>query len=192
MRCIFMTKNKKLEILYIHDIRSMDNPIFSKKTNHYLQNLLFNLRVLFRYNKEDLDDLIELYYYIKDLLNNKIEINDEELKLLIYRLTDIILNIEQYNIRGETIITETIANLQQSLYLELECFKLADKRHEDNEWKNIIELQIKDTQIEFNTLIEILEENDTDKIKENIQQLLQDNYQLEYATYLARKNYLEY
>lgn len=187
-----MTKNKKLEILYIHDIRSMNNPIFSKKTNHYLQNLLFNLRVLFRYNKEDLDDLIELYYYIEDLLNNKIEINDEELKLLIYRLTDMILNIEQYNIKGETIITETLANLQQSLYMEIECFKLADKRHEGDKWKNIIESQIKDTQVEFNTLIEILEETDIEKIKTKTEQLLKDNYQLEYATYLARKDYLEY
>ena len=113
-------KDKKLEILYINDIKSFKNDLLSAKTNHYLRNMLFCLRLVFRYNGENLDELIDFYYYIEDLLKNEVLMDLEELKIFIYRITDLIVNIDDYNIRGDTLITEVAANLLQSLYLELE------------------------------------------------------------------------
>ena len=45
-------KDKKLEILFINDIKSLKNELLSAKTNHYLKNMLFCLRLVFRYNGE--------------------------------------------------------------------------------------------------------------------------------------------
>ncbi|OED29478.1 hypothetical protein [Methanosphaera sp. WGK6] len=185
-------KNKKLEILDIRDITKLNNTIFSKKTNHYLKKLLFNLRVIFRYNSTNLEDLIDLYYYIESLLNEDIDVTLDEIKLLIYRLTDTIVNIEEYDIHGETILTETIANLQQSLYMELERFKLALKSLEDQQWESIIDSQIMNTQIEFEILTKQLESKNINDIKLSIEKILQANYPYEYATYKSRKNYLDY
>ena len=187
------SKDKQVEILDIHDIRIKNNRIFSKKTNHYLQNLLFYLRIVFRYNREGLDDLIDFYNYINDILSNQIDISMDELKILIYTTTDIIVNIDEYDIHGETIITEAIANLQQSLYTELEMFKLAEKsKNDDEEWESYLISSLKDTQPEFRVLTELLDKSDITEIKDDIINLLENNYPLEYATYNARKNYLEY
>ncbi|WP_455645565.1 hypothetical protein [Methanosphaera sp.] len=185
-------KTKKLEILYIEDITNLNNSIFSKKTNHYLKKLLFNLRVLFRYNSTGLEDLIDLYYYVESLLNDTINVTLDEIKILIYRLTDTIVNIDEYNIHGETILTETIANLQQSLYMELERFKLALKSLDDKQWESIIDSQIMDTQSEFEILTKQLESENMQDIKNAIEKILQANYPYEYATYKSRKDYLEY
>ena len=70
-------KDKKLEILFINDIKSLKNELLSAKTNHYLKNMLFCLRLVFRYNGENLDEFIDFYYYIEDLLNNNIGLNDK-------------------------------------------------------------------------------------------------------------------
>ena len=56
-------KTKKLEILDIDDIKSLENKNLSKKVNHYLQKTLFTIRILFRHNEENIDDLIDFYYY---------------------------------------------------------------------------------------------------------------------------------
>ncbi len=189
---IMTEKTKKLEILYIEDITNLNNSIFSKKTNHYLKKLLFNLRVLFRYNSTGLEDLIDLYYYVESLLNDTINVTLDEIKILIYRLTDTIVNIDEYNIHGETILTETIANLQQSLYMELERFKLALKSLDDKQWESIIDSQIMDTQSEFEILTKQLESENMQDIKNAIEKILQANYPYEYATYKSRKDYLEY
>ena len=174
------SKDKQVEILDIHDIRIKNNRVFSKKTNHYLQNLLFYLR-------------IDFYNYINDILSNQIDISMDELKILIYTTTDIIVNIDEYDIHGETIITEAIANLQQSLYTELEMFKLAEKsKNDDEEWESYLISSLKDTQPEFRVLTELLDKSDITEIKDDIINLLENNYPLEYATYNARKNYLEY
>ena len=63
-------KTKKLEILDIDDIKSLENKNLSKKVNHYLQKTLFTIRILFRHNEENIDDLIDFYYYIEDVLDD--------------------------------------------------------------------------------------------------------------------------
>ena len=90
-------KTKKLEILDIDDIKSLENKNLSKKVNHYLQKTLFTIRILFRHNEENIDDLIDFYYYIEDVLDDKIYLDEDELKILIYRVTDLVLNIEDFN-----------------------------------------------------------------------------------------------
>ena len=162
-------KDKKLEILFINDIKSLKNELLSAKTNHYLKNMLFCLRLVFRYNGENLDEFIDFYYYIEDLLNNNILMDLEELKIFIYRVTDLIVNIDDYNIGGDTLITEVAANLLQSLYLELETYKLVDKTDESDVWKNILLMQVKDQVVDFDILIDIL--NNLPNIEKQILQL---------------------
>lgn len=186
------TQNKKLEIINIHDIKEMKNNTFSKKTNHYLQKTLYNLRIVFRYNANNLEDLIDLYYYIEDILKNNIPLDEEELKILIYRITDLILNIEQYELHGETILIETISHLQQALYNQLETYKLLDKSHKDKLYSNNINNQIKNQEVEFKALTKILDEDNLDNIKNIVTNVLANNYQQEYLTYESRKDYLEY
>lgn len=187
-----MTKKKKLEILHIGDITNSYNKILSDRTNHYLQLLLFNLRLIFRYNGGPLDDMIEFYSYIEDILNNKIELDDEELKILIYRVTDLMLNIEEYNLNGDTLITESIAYLLSSLYLELETYKLVDIYNKDDEFKSVIRGQIKNQVVEFNNLIDILKISDDNDVIKKVEEILYNNYPHEYARYKARCKYLEY
>lgn len=186
------SKNKKLEILYINDILSLNNTILSTKTNHYMKLFLFNLRVLFRSNKDDLDDLIEIYYYIEDILKNDITVDDEELKILIYRMTDLSVNLDEYNLLGQTIITETLANLIQSLLLELETYTLVDLYNNNDIFKNYLKNQIKDQTVEFNELIDILNNTKDEYVIQKVKKILDNNYQFEYARYKARCESLEY
>lgn len=184
-------KKKKLEILYIDDIRSIHNDLLSNKSNHYLQNMLFSLRLLFRYNADNLDDFIDFYYYLEDILKNKILVDFDELKILIYRVTDAVVNIEDYDINGNTLITETASNLLQSLYLELETYRLVDKTDESPEWKEIIVDQLKNQVIDFNELINIYELSNQDDVSDAILNILENNYPFEFALYNARKGYLD-
>lgn len=183
-------KKKKLEILYINDILMLNNRIFSTKTNHYLKKLLFNLRLVFRYNGEGLDDLIDLYYYIEDILKNEIEVDDEELTILIYRLTDAVLNMDD-NLNADTLIIESAANLLQSLYLEFETYKLADRVYDYPEDKEYLLSQMKNQVVDFDNLIEILDITDNLEVKEMVENILENNYPFEYATYKARCEYLD-
>lgn len=187
-----MNQKKKLEILDISDIKESYNDNFSQKTNHYLQNLLFDLRLVFRYNLYNLEDLIDLYCYIEDILNNNIIIDEEELKILIYRLTDLVLNIEQYELKGEILIIETVSNLQQSLYNEIEQMKIKNKLSCDNQYATILDKQLKNQDSEFNLLIDILNQNDIVSIKKLVNQILEDNYKQEYQTYKARNKCYKY
>lgn len=183
-------KNKKLEILFIDDIKSIKNDLLSDKTNHYLQNMLFSLRLLFRYNADGLDDLIDFYYYIEDLLNNKFLLDYDELKILIYRITDLIVNIDDYDVHGDTLLTEVASNLLQSLYLELETYKLVDKTDESVLWKDNLLNQVKNQVVDFNVLINILESSGDDNVKDLVLTLLYNNYPFEFAIYNARYNIL--
>lgn len=184
-------KKKKLEILYIDDIRSIRNDLLSDKSNHYLQNMLFNLRLLFRYNGEGLDDFIDFYYYIEDILNNNVLLDFDELKILIYRVTDIVVNMEDYDIRGSTLICETCSNLLQSLYLELETYRLVDKTDESSDWKNIIVDQLRNQVVDFKELLILLEVSDDEEVKRVVLNILENNYPFEFAVYNARKGYLD-
>lgn len=184
-------KDKKLEILFIDDIKSSKNDVLSTKTNHYLRNMLFCLRLVFRYNAVNLEELIDFYYYIEDLLNNKILMDLEELKIFIYRITDLIVNLDDYNIRGDTLITEVAANLLQSLYLELETYKLVDKTDESKLWKNLLLMQVKDQVVDFNILIDILNNSSDDKIESSILEILNNNYPMEFAIFKARNGILD-
>lgn len=184
-------KDKKLEILFINDIKSLKNELLSAKTNHYLKNMLFCLRLVFRYNGENLDEFIDFYYYIEDLLNNNILMDLEELKIFIYRVTDLIVNINDYNIRGDTLITEVAANLLQSLYLELETYKLVDKTDESDVWKNILLMQVKDQVVDFDILIDILNNSSDDDIVSSVLEILNNNYPMEFAIYKARNGILD-
>ena len=186
------SKTKKLEILHIEDITSMNNNILSNRSNHYLKLMLFNLRVVFRYNPGNLDDLVDFYNYIEDILNNIIELDDEELKILIYRVTDLIVNIDDYDIIGDTILTETIANLLSSLYMELETYKLVDLYNREDEYQDYIAGQIKNQIVEFDSLVEILKLSCEDEVKKKVEEILNNNYPFEYARYKARCEYLEY
>lgn len=185
-------QNKKLEIINIHDIKEMKNSTFSKKTNHYLQKTLYTLRIIFRYNDNNLEDLIDLYCYIEDILKNNIHPDEEELKILIYRITDLTLNMEQYRLNGETILIETVSHLQQALYNQLETYKLLDKSRRDKLYFDSIRLQIKNQEVEFEALTKILEEDNMDNIKNMVNNILVNNYQQEYLTYKSRKDCLEY
>ena len=163
-------KTKKLEILDIDDIKSLENKNLSKKVNHYLQKTLFTIRIL----------------------DDKIYLDEDELKILIYRVTDLVLNIEDYGVCGGSILIEPLSQLEGALLLELEKFKLKILHEEDELWQEIIDSQIKDNEVEFNVLIKILGEDDVGTIKKEVATLLKQNYQQEYLTYLSRKDYLEY
>ena len=183
-------KKKKLEILFIDDIRSLHNNLLSDKSNHYLQNMLFNLRLLFRYNNRDLDVLIDFYYYVEDILNNNILLDFDELKILIYRITDFVVNLDDYDVRGNTLITESCSSLLQSLYLELETYRLADKTSESSVWKNILVNQLKNQVVDFELLIRILELSNEDDVKGIVLEILENNYPFEFDTYKARNGIL--
>ena len=184
-------KDKKLEILYINDIKSFKNDLLSAKTNHYLRNMLFCLRLVFRYNGENLDELIDFYYYIEDLLKNEVLMDLEELKIFIYRITDLIVNIDDYNIRGDTLITEVAANLLQSLYLELETYKLVDKTDESDLWKEPLLMQLKNQVVDFDILIDILDNTSDEAMKSSVLEILNNNYPMEFAIYKARHGILD-
>lgn len=187
-----MSKDKKLEILFIEDIKSLNNKLLSRRTNHYLQNFLFTSRLVFRYNFEDLDDLIDLYYYVEDILKEDILVDMDELKILIYRFTDFNINMDDYAFKGDTILTETIANLLFSLYLELETYKLVDKTDEDDIWRESIVNQLRNQVVDFDILINLLESASENDVKEGVLSILKNNYPFEYAVYNARNGYLEW
>lgn len=185
-----MNRNKKLEILFVDDINSLKNDLLSTKTNHYLRKMLFSLRLLFRNNGDNLEEFIEFYYYIEDLLKNNFVMDLDELKIFIYRVTDLIVNIDDYNINGDTLITECAANLLQSLYLELETYKLVDKTDESEVWKSIILKQVKNQVVDFNILIDILNSSSED-VKSRVLEILDNNYPMEFAIYKARNGILD-
>ena len=190
---VFMKwKSIKLDVLNIGEITSLNNNILSDRTNHYLKLLLFNMRVMFRYNDNNLDDLAEFYEYIEAILSNNIEVDDEELKILIYRITDLIVNIEDYDITGDTIITETISYLLSSLYLELETYRLVDLYNRDDEFSDVIAGQIKNQVVEFDLLVKILDTSNEKEVKGIVLEILENNYPFEYARYKARRQCLDY
>ena len=190
---VFMKwKSIKLDVLNIGEITSLNNNILSDRTNHYLKLLLFNMRVMFRYNDNNLDDLAEFYEYIEAILSNNIEVDDEELKILIYRITDLIVNIEDYDVTGDTIITETISYLLSSLYLELETYRLVDLYNRDDEFSDVIAGQIKNQVVEFDLLVKILEVSNEKEVKGIVLEILENNYPIEYARYKARRQCLDY
>ncbi|RAP48137.1 MAG: hypothetical protein BZ135_01015 [Methanosphaera sp. rholeuAM6] len=185
-------RNKKLEILSIDDIRSSRNKLLSDKTNHYLQNMLFSLRLFFRYNADGIDDFVDFYYYVEDLLNNNVLMDLYELKIFIYRVTDLIVNMEDYDVRGGTLIGEVAANLLQSLYLELETYRLVDKTDESEDWKNVLLNQVKNQVVDFDVLVELYSNVSDDSLKDLILSVLVNNYPMEFAVYNARNNILEW
>ena len=190
---VFMKwKSIKLDVLNIGEITSLNNNILSDRTNHYLKLLLFNMRVMFRYNDNNLDDLAEFYEYIEAILSNNIEVDDEELKILIYRITDLIVNIEEYDVTGDTIITETISYLLSSLYLELETYRLVDLYNRDDEFSDVIAGQIKNQVVEFDLLVKILDTSNEKEVKGIVLEVLENNYPFEYARYKARRQCLDY
>ncbi len=190
---VFMKwKSIKLDVLNIGEITSLNNNILSDRTNHYLKLLLFNMRVMFRYNDNNLDDLAEFYEYIEAILSNNIEVDDEELKILIYRITDLIVNIEDYDVTGDTIITETISYLLSSLYLELETYRLVDLYNRDDEFSDVIAGQIKNQVVEFDLLVKILDTSNEKEVKGIVLEILENNYPFEYARYKARRQCLDY
>ena len=73
-------------------------------------------------------------------------------------------------------ITEVAANLLQSLYLELETYKLVDKTDESDVWKNILLMQVKDQVVDFDILIDILNNSSDDDIVSSVLEILNNNY----------------
>lgn len=183
-------KNKKLEILYIEDILRLNNEILSTRSNHYLRNFLFNLRVLFRHNDNDLDDFIDLYYLVEDILKNNVLMDMDNLKCLIYRLTDLLVNLDDYDIGGQTLVSESISSLLHSLYLELETYRLVDKL-DDDVWEPILLGQIKNQVVDFSLLLKILDLSDSADVRNLVLCILENNYPMEFAVYKARRNILD-
>lgn len=185
-------KSKKLDVLNISDITCLNNDILSDRTNHYLKLLLFNLRVMFRHNTKRLDELADFYEYIENILSGNIIVDDEELKILIYRITDLIVNIKEYDLVGDTIITECISYLLSSLYLELETYRLVDLYNRDDDYHDILASEIKNQVVEFDILIDILKISEDAEVTRRVEEILNNNYPLEYARYKARCEYLDY
>lgn len=183
-------KNKKLEILYIEDILRLNNEILSTRSNHYLRNFLFNLRVLFRHNDNDLDDFIDLYYLVENILKNNVLMDMDNLKCLIYRLTDLLVNLDDYDIGGQTLVSESISSLLHSLYLELETYRLVDKL-DDDVWEPILLGQIKNQVVDFSLLLKILDLSDSADVRNLVLCILENNYPMEFAVYKARRNILD-
>ncbi|MDO5825313.1 MAG: hypothetical protein BZ137_02570 [Methanosphaera sp. rholeuAM130] len=184
--------SRKLDVLDIGEITSLNNEILSDRTNHYMKLLLFNLRVMFRYNDNSLDEFVEFYQYIEDILSNNILVDDEELKILIYRLTDLIVNIEDYDVTGDTIISECVSYLLSSLYLELETYRLVDLYNREDDYQKYLAIQIKNQVVEFDVLIDILKISEDERVNERVEEILNNNYPFEYARYKARREYLDY
>ncbi|RAP53534.1 MAG: hypothetical protein BZ138_00480 [Methanosphaera sp. rholeuAM270] len=186
-----VVKKKKLEILNLDDIKSGSNDLLSLKSNHYLRNMLFCLRLLFRYNGDGLDDLIDFYYYIEDILNNVVLLDFDELKILIYRVTDVVVNLDDYDLNGATLISECASNLLHSLYLELETYRLVDKTDESPVWKDVLMGQLKNQVVDFNELILVLDICDDD-VRGIVLNILENNYPFEFSVYKARHGILDF
>ena len=78
-----MKLKKKLEIIEIDDILTVNNSYLSDNLNHYMKSMLFNLRIIFRHNIDDnLEDLIKFYYKIEDILTKNIKLENEDIKKL--------------------------------------------------------------------------------------------------------------
>lgn len=105
-----MKLKKKLEIIEIDDILTVNNSYLSDNLNHYMKSMLFNLRIIFRHNIDDnLEDLIKFYYKIEDILTKNIKLENEDIKKLITQTTKITLNTT--NVHGISIIYENTAKL---------------------------------------------------------------------------------
>ena len=161
-----MKLKKKLEIIEIDDILTVNNSYLSDNLNHYMKSMLFNLRIIFRHNIDDnLEDLIKFYYKIEDILTKNIKLENEDIKKLITQTTKITLNTT--NVHGISIIYENTAKLIDALYNEL-------KTHTHP--------------VAFNELINILNNTTDENTKISIIKLLESNFTLEYQQYLARIN----
>lgn len=161
-----MKLKKKLEIIEISDILTLNNSYLSDNLNHYMKSMLFNLRIIFRHNMDDdLEDLIKFYYKLEDILTQNIKLKNEDIKKLITQITKITLNTT--NVHGIGIIYENTAKLTDALYNEL-------KTHIHP--------------VTFNELINILNNTTDENTKIRIINLLKSNFTLEYQKYLARIN----
>ncbi|WP_303235816.1 hypothetical protein [Methanosphaera cuniculi] len=159
-------KLKKLEIIEIDDILTLNNSYLSDNLNHYMRSMLFNLRIIFRHNMDDdLEDLIKFYYKLEDILTQDIKLKNEDIKKLITQITKITLNT--INVYGISIIYENSAKLTDALYNEL-------RTHTHP--------------VAFNELVNILNNTTDENTKISIINLLKSNFTLEYQKYLARIN----
>lgn len=131
-----------------------------------MKSMLFNLRIIFRHNQNDvLDELIKLYYKIENILTSNNNPSDNDIKNLITQLNN--TTLDAINVRGCKIIYENVGKLTNALYDELKS-----KNHPST----------------FIMLVNILNSTCDNKIKERIRTLLELNYTLEYQEYLARRN----
>ncbi len=183
---------KKVETKNIDDLLCLQNEYFTNETNYYLRSLLFNLRLVFRFNSGNPEGLVELYDYIESIMYNEIIVDKEELQILIYRITDTVLNIDDINLKGDIIIIEIASNVLSSLYREFMDIKIHEKISEDEEkWSECLESQLINRDSELKKLADILELDDIDELKTEILNLLKNNYQLEYSIREARKEFDE-
>ena len=103
-----------------------------------------------------------------------------------------IVNIDEYDVMADTVITECVSYLLSSLYLELETYRLVDMYNRDDEYHDYLAVQIKNQVVEFDILLDILKISDDKEVKGRVLEILENNYPLEYARYKARCEYLDY
>lgn len=166
-------QTKKLEILEIDDIIKPVNKNLYKSTNDNIKFMLFNMRIIFRHNDENLDDLIDLYYTLDNLLNNKEVINFKELKNLINKINNTILNMDDENIKGILILLEPARNLTANLYDEIQKIKLKQQLKENPGYSQILKNQLLSP---YDLALEIKDKK-----------LLKSNFQLELIEIKSRK-----
>ena len=138
-------KTKKLEVLEIDDILNASNENLNKNTNHYLKMVLFNIRVVFRHNKDEIDSLIDAYYEVEDMLC-RCRCGISEIKQLIKTLTNLMLDDNKF--KGELVIYESIRDLIDALYIEVENHKIDQQKSENPEYAS--SLNKIDPEIEIN------------------------------------------
>lgn len=138
-------KTKKLEVLEIDDILNASNENLNKNTNHYLKMVLFNMRVVFRHNKDEIEQLIDAYYEVEDMLC-RCGGGISDIKQLIKTLTNLMLDDNKF--KGELVIYESIRNLIDALYIEVENHKIDQQKSENPEYAS--SLNKIDPEIEIN------------------------------------------
>jgi hypothetical protein len=66
-----------------------------------------------------------------------------------------------------------------------------DKTDESNVWKDLLLMQVKDQVVDFDILIDILNNSSDERIESSVLEILNNNYPMEFAVYKARNGILD-
>jgi len=182
------TNNKKVEIRLIDDVLELSNSNFSDRTNHYLKCLLLDLRLIFRNNRDYLDELIEFYEYIEYVLSTDFPVN--RAGEVTDKINNIFIKIGTTPISSETIMIDSLSKAISSLYMDYHDMLIKDKIMQSN--NKVLRVALEDQLInqvnEFDILISILESTSDEELSTQISKILKSNYKKEYTTHLSVHN----